>query len=94
MPINTESLERLVPDYLDPADVTGQATLSLHIDRYEFAAQFVRPGRILDIACGAGFGTQILRQHGGDGVSAVGVDIDPAWNLDGRPVAIGVPRVQ
>jgi 2-polyprenyl-3-methyl-5-hydroxy-6-metoxy-1,4-benzoquinol methylase len=77
MSIDTKSLERLVPDSLDTSDVTGQATLRLHVERYEFAAKYVRPGRLLDIACGAGFGTQILKARGGDTVSAVGVDIDP-----------------
>lgn len=78
MQLDTESLERLVPDQLEDADVTGQATLGLHVQRYEFAATHVRSGRVLDIACGVGFGSRILRNAGGSGASVLGVDIDPA----------------
>ncbi len=76
--LDTESLERLVPDQLEDTDVTGQATLSLHIERYEFAAAHVHSGRVLDMACGVGFGSRILRNAGGPGASVLGVDIDPA----------------
>jgi SAM-dependent methyltransferase len=49
-----------------------------HRSRYRFAAQFVRGAnakrkRVLDVACGAGFG---LRMLGEMGVRAVGVDYD------------------
>ena len=60
MPV--DSLERLVPEQLKPHEVTGQLTLQLHMERYEFAATQSQPGRILDIACGVGYGTEILFQ--------------------------------
>ena len=59
----TDTLERLVPDELDPGDATGLATLALHVDRYRFAASHLRPGRVLDIACGVGYGAALLAQH-------------------------------
>lgn len=72
------SLERLVPEDLRAGDATGQETLKLHVERYEFAARHVRPGRVLDCACGVGYGTRILVDRAGPGVNALGVDLCPA----------------
>ena len=44
-----------------------------HRSRYRFAAQFVTDKRVLDIACGAGFGLQILQDALG---KPVGADYD------------------
>ena len=55
--------------------VIGQTDKELeieHINRYKFAQQFVTKKRVLDAACGTGYGTQLLAQYA---VSAVGVDI-------------------
>jgi SAM-dependent methyltransferase len=71
--VTAPTLERLVPDELAPADATGQATLRLHVERYEFAAKFAR-GRALDIACGVGYGTQLVADRAG--CDALGVDRD------------------
>lgn len=46
----------------------------LHIERYEYAARSLAGLRVLDCACGMGYGTEILRAGG---CIAVGVDIDP-----------------
>lgn len=54
------SLERIVPDGLDPADITGQATLELHLERYRWAADHIPIGRTLDLACGVGYGAVLL----------------------------------
>lgn len=43
-----------------------------HIARYEFAAEHAR-GRVLDAACGAGYGKELLQA-----ASYTGIDIDPA----------------
>ena len=71
----TDSLERLVPDTLDPDDATGRASFELHLERYRFAAQRLRPGRVLDIACGVGYGTSRLAEAGGGEVDCLGVDV-------------------
>ena len=68
------SLERLVPDELAASDITGHRTLELHLARYELAARYAR-GRILDMACGVGYGTRLLADRGRDVVSATGVDL-------------------
>ena len=57
---NASGLERLVPEYVQTGEVTGSETLKLHLARYKFAASYVRPGRLLDIACGSGYGTKML----------------------------------
>jgi 2-polyprenyl-3-methyl-5-hydroxy-6-metoxy-1,4-benzoquinol methylase len=75
--LNADSLERIIPDVLETAAVTGQETKRLHFERYEFAAQHVRPGRLLDMACGAGYGTRILVNCAPHPITAIGVDISP-----------------
>jgi 2-polyprenyl-3-methyl-5-hydroxy-6-metoxy-1,4-benzoquinol methylase len=69
-----DTLERLVPDQLDPADGSGQAALALHLERYAFAARHLPPGRWLDMACGVGYGSARLASEGG-AREVVGVDL-------------------
>lgn len=59
--------ERMVPE---KADVR---TFWEHIYRYRFALQFVRGRRVLDIACGEGYGAAALQQAGA--ASLTGVDV-------------------
>jgi SAM-dependent methyltransferase len=75
MTLKSSSLERLVPDHLSPGDVTGRETLELHLERYRFAARYARAGRLLDIACGVGYGTRLLRDESGHVSFALGVDL-------------------
>jgi SAM-dependent methyltransferase len=44
-----------------------------HRSRYRFAARWASGKRVLDVACGAGFGLEMLRATGG---CAIGVDLD------------------
>ena len=46
---------------------------SIHVGRYSVALPFARGRRVLDIACGEGYGTWLLRQAGAE--QAVGVDV-------------------
>jgi SAM-dependent methyltransferase len=79
MPVDASSLERLVPDTLVEGDATGDETLRLHLERYRFAARHARPGRLLDIACGVGYGTRLLADEARQVSEAVGVDVsEPA----------------
>ena len=75
--MQNRSLERLVPESLAADDTTGAATLKLHLERYEFAARHVSPGRVLDIACGVGYGTRLLADRCRDLTETVGVDVSP-----------------
>ena len=52
---NASTLERLITAELYGEDETNLATLSLHDERYNFAAQYVKTGKVLDIACGEGY---------------------------------------
>src|SRR5271169_1956163 len=62
-----------------------------HVARYRFAKDFVRGKRILDIACGEGYGAAALAKAGA--TSVIGVDISPdicqhaqhKFGLDARP---------
>jgi 2-polyprenyl-3-methyl-5-hydroxy-6-metoxy-1,4-benzoquinol methylase len=81
---NPSTLERLVPAELDPDDVTGAETYRLHIERYDFAASYVRGGTVLDCACGVGYGTQRLADAGAGTSRVTGVDIDGAAIAYGR----------
>ena len=45
-----------------------------HLARYMFAASFMKGQRVVDCACGAGYGSWIMAKHGT--TSVVGVDID------------------
>ena len=53
-----------------------ETSLALHRARYDFAANHVLDKVILDVACGVGYGSQILAKTGAKHVT--GVDIDPA----------------
>jgi SAM-dependent methyltransferase len=75
MSLDADSLERLVPDQIVREEVTGQETLRLHLARYEFAAAQARGGRILDLACGVGYGTRLLADRAQGAREVVGVDL-------------------
>ena len=71
------SLERIVPDQMDYQDAFDMKTLQLHIDRYAFAIRNGKPGEVLDIACGVGYGSFQLVQSEKYAESRVtAVDID------------------
>lgn len=47
--------ERVIPELMDPMN----GLLLEHIARYQFSIDFVK-GRVLDIACGSGYGAQLV----------------------------------
>ena len=70
------SIERLYPPDLDPANPADQASLDIHLQRYEFAARHLAGSRVLDMAGGCGYGTALLAERHPD-KQIIGVDIDP-----------------
>ncbi len=70
----TLTWERLIP-YQVADDSASRKFLELHFRRYETAARYVKGKRVLDIACGAGYGSRMLRLAGA--ITVVGVDICP-----------------
>ena len=74
--VGMHSIERIYPPDLDPASPSDQATLHIHLERYEFAARNLGGERVLDRACGCGYGTALLAERHPD-KQVTGVDIDP-----------------
>jgi 2-polyprenyl-3-methyl-5-hydroxy-6-metoxy-1,4-benzoquinol methylase len=64
--------ERLIPKRM-ANDSASRKIVKLHLGRYETATKYVLGKRVLDIACGSGYGSQMLRMAGAS--SVVGVDI-------------------
>jgi SAM-dependent methyltransferase len=71
------SIERIYPQQLDPSSLDDQNTLAIHLQRYQFAAANLNGLRVLDMACGCGYGTYLLAEQNPD-KQVTGVDIDPA----------------
>jgi 2-polyprenyl-3-methyl-5-hydroxy-6-metoxy-1,4-benzoquinol methylase len=77
--------ERMVPES------SGSPTFWEHVYRYAFASRFVKGKRVLDIACGEGYGAAALRKAGATHV--IGVDVSESvclharskYGLDARP---------
>lgn len=66
--------ERIVPHDLDANDIQ----LRLHLERYDFGIRCLEGRqRILDAACGVGYGTARIADHIPQLTEAIGVDIDP-----------------
>ncbi|WP_437881709.1 class I SAM-dependent methyltransferase [Pseudomonas sp. LRF_L74] len=70
------TIERIYPKDLDPQNLDDQNTLRIHMERYEFASRHLHGLRILDMACGCGYGTALLAERHPD-KQVTGVDIDP-----------------
>lgn len=63
--------ERLLPDHYH-----GQLVHAEHLARYRLAAQLASGKRVLDVACGEGYGSAMLRNGGAAAIT--GVDLDAA----------------
>lgn len=63
--------ERVIPSLMNPKS----GMLLEHIARYEFAKDFCK-GRVLDIACGVGYGSEILLRQNPNIHQLIGIDID------------------
>lgn len=82
--------EQFVPE------VSSKRMQDDHLQRYRFASRFVADKDILDVACGAGYGSVFLKEHGG-AKSVLGVDISSdvvksaieKYKRDGVDFAVG-----
>ncbi len=63
------------PERADFADSAQAGFFGDHAARYEFAAHLVRDKRVIDAACGTGYGSLRLKLAGA--ASCLGIDIDP-----------------
>ena len=68
--LNDNNGERMVPESTDAV------TFWEHVYRYAFACQFVEGKRVLDVACGEGYGAAALQKAGA--AQVVGVDLSDA----------------
>src|ERR1041385_1219530 len=62
-----------VPERLVPGSEAWRLYEVEHRQRYQWAAQYCAGRRVLDVACGVGYGSEILRQAGATIV--IGVDL-------------------
>jgi len=58
-------------------EVNAEDRRQFHLDRYEFAATFAIGRRVLDCACGTGYGSALLATRGA-AASVIGIDLDEA----------------
>jgi len=65
--------ERIVPGQVLPGDHAGLRMLDLHMRRYQTAMRYVPGKRVLDIACGTGYGSKMMKEAGA--TSVTGVDL-------------------
>lgn len=63
--------ERVIPKKMHP----NNGLLIEHVSRYKFASRYAQ-GRVLDFACGVGYGAEILLAIGEGIKEIIGVDID------------------
>jgi 2-polyprenyl-3-methyl-5-hydroxy-6-metoxy-1,4-benzoquinol methylase len=56
-------------------DIFDKGRRDFHLARYQFACTYVEGKKVADIACGTGYGSQILITEG-KAVKVIGVDID------------------
>jgi SAM-dependent methyltransferase len=70
------TIERIYPKDLNPQKPDDQNSLHIHMQRYEFASAHLSGQRILDMACGCGYGSARLAELNPD-KQITGVDIDP-----------------
>jgi 2-polyprenyl-3-methyl-5-hydroxy-6-metoxy-1,4-benzoquinol methylase len=71
---------------------TGMSLEAEHHVRYRWAAALAPGRRVLDVACGSGFGTQILAAAGA--ASVVGVDSEPIAVEEARRGAPAATRIE
>ncbi|WP_027339573.1 class I SAM-dependent methyltransferase [Halonatronum saccharophilum] len=63
--------ERVIPKKMNPKN----GLLIEHIARYKFASMYTK-GRVLDLACGVGYGAEILMAMGEGIEEIIGIDVD------------------
>lgn len=76
MQTSSITLERIYPPQLDIRNEDDRHTLRLHMERYDFAGSRLTGTRVLDMACGCGYGSDRLAELNPD-KTVIGVDIDP-----------------
>lgn len=76
LPSNEATLERIIPDEIINFGSTGLESLNLHLERYNWASSKPLSGIILDMACGVGYGSEIIAKNCPNVSQIIGIDID------------------
>lgn len=72
-----------MPERLEPANTAEWSQFGhQHLQRYRFALEHIEGPRVLDLACGVGYGSYVLSQSRGREVT--GIDLDPKAVAYGR----------
>ncbi|WP_408955470.1 class I SAM-dependent methyltransferase [Natroniella sp. ANB-PHB2] len=80
--------ERVMPKEMNP----NNGLLKEHLARYKFASNYTQ-GRVLDLACGVGYGTEILLAQGEKIKEIIGIDVDQE-SIDYAQHHYGYPLVE
>lgn len=72
----SEQRQTDVPERFVPGEMQGQLIEAEHLARYQLAQQFAPGRRVLDAACGTGYGSRMLLEAGA--TSVTGIDQDAA----------------
>jgi len=77
----------VVPERLIPGTLAWELYSVEHRQRYEWASQYCKNQTVLDVACGVGYGSEILARAGA--TTVVGIDIAyNAFQQEERPRAL------
>ncbi len=66
--------ERLIPNRM-ANDAASRKIVKLHLKRYDTATKYVKGKKVLDIACGTGYGSQMLCRAGASKVTGVDISL-------------------
>jgi SAM-dependent methyltransferase len=66
----------MIPERLVPETSTWETFEIEHQERYKFFAAGCKNLRVLDVACGVGYGSQLLALHGATSVTGVDISLD------------------
>jgi SAM-dependent methyltransferase len=78
-------LERFSPESCAGGELRAQ-----HLSRYEFASSFTQGKRVIDVACGTGYGTSLLRRRGAAVVTGIDLSEEAISHAKGRYAGEGI----
>jgi ubiquinone/menaquinone biosynthesis C-methylase UbiE len=82
--LNPTTATSEVPERLVPGTLAWELYEVEHKQRYEWATKYCAGQTVLDVACGIGYGTEILRESGATAVIGVDIEVAAIANGNGR----------
>ena len=74
-----------VPERLIPGTLAWDLYSVEHRQRYEWASKYCQNSTVLDVACGVGYGSEILSRNGAKRVVGVDISYDSLQRTNGNP---------